>query len=103
MRIERECKIKENKKEMRRPCKKKNKEVILVINVSSLIVTWFKNNDQMLKIYIISEKIMKRCSEKFKLICMNMESIEEMKGNQETTALASPFRSTLSRHGLQKS
>lgn len=57
----------------------------------------------MLKIYIISEKIMKRSSEKFKLIYMNIESIEEMKENQENTAPASPFRSTLSTHSLQKS
>lgn len=32
MRIERECKIKENKKEIRRPCEKK-KEMILVIRI----------------------------------------------------------------------
>lgn len=32
MSIERESKIKENKKEMRRPCKKKEKEMILAVN-----------------------------------------------------------------------
>lgn len=36
MRIERECKIKENKAEMRRPYKKKDKDIILAINVRNL-------------------------------------------------------------------